>query len=75
MKKIFCKNIFLFVTFNLLSLIICSQKLRDWYQNVKSVSYKCKPETNFDLKDSVPLLQVVDCEEKGAIYNYEIKVQ
>ena len=69
------KNSFVLLTLNLFSLVICSQKLRDWYQNVKSVSYKCKPETNFDLKDSVPLLQVVDCEEKGAIYNYEIKVQ
>ena len=52
-----------------------NDKLRDWFNKVKSPSFNC-PRSKFLIEESksLPLVEIVDCAKPGAIYEYDFKV-
>ena len=52
-----------------------SSQLEKWFNNVKSPFNSCVNTNNYDVSEQNPLISVVSCEEKDAIFKYDFKVR
>ena len=52
-----------------------SSQLEKWFDNVKSPFNSCVNTNNYDVSEQNPLISVVSCEEKDAIFKYDYKVR
>ena len=49
-------------------------QLKNWFNQIKSSKYDCKPPEIIDVKNQEPLIEVVGCDDPKAIYQYDYKV-
>ena len=68
----------LLVTLIVIKGIACQQNfLKEWFEQVGSVPFECETPSDLnedDLKNQVPVVQIVDCDNPNATLNYEFKV-
>ena len=50
-------------------------QLEQWFDNVKSPFNSCVNTNNYDVSEQSPLISVISCEEKDAIFKYDYKVR
>ena len=66
------------IIYSIQSETIGKNTLKNWFNQVKLPSFSCphiKNNENFGMQnDATPLVQVVDCSEPDAIYQYDYKV-
>jgi len=52
-----------------------TSQLEKWFNNVKSPFNSCVNTNNYDVSEQSPLISVVSCEERDAIFKYDYKVR
>ena len=64
----------------LVIIIVCNcwaldlEELKKWREKVQDIKYQC-PESKYNTqKDILSILEVVNCDEQGAIFRYDYKV-
>ena len=68
-----------FILYSLKFIVSCyavtKEELEIWRENVQDHNYKCPvPEINEVPKDIPKILEVVDCDDQGALFRYDYKV-
>ena len=68
-------NIFLIFSFNnIYENNSHVNQLKNWFNQIKSSKYDCKPPEIINVKNQEPLIEVVGCDDPKAIYQYDYKV-